>query len=92
MPGVAFDLSDPGKVRPTLHNIRKLTAIVTYGRPRWMEFYMGDPPRKIMTRYLPWFIAPRAPVRYHALYHMNVATPERRAAFISRVASSMASF
>ena len=34
---------------------------------------MGDPPRKLVTRYLRWFVRPEAPVAYHALYHLNVA-------------------
>jgi putative NADPH-quinone reductase len=46
MPGVAFDISDPANVRPALTHLRRITAIVTYGRPRWMAWYMGDPPAK----------------------------------------------
>jgi putative NADPH-quinone reductase len=34
MPGVAFDLGDPARVRPLLGNIRRVAGIVTYGRPR----------------------------------------------------------
>ena len=34
MPGVAFDLSDPRHVRPTLDNITRIVGVVTYGRPR----------------------------------------------------------
>ena len=60
LPGVAFDLTDPARVRPMLHNIRQLAAIVTYGRPRTAAWFMGDPPRKLVTRYLRWFIAPGA--------------------------------
>ena len=33
MPGVAFDISDPARVKPMLGNIRRITGIVTYGRP-----------------------------------------------------------
>src|SRR5271169_3145516 len=36
MPGVAFDLSDPAHVKPTLRNIKHIVGIVTYGRPRYM--------------------------------------------------------
>lgn len=89
MPGVAFDLSNPASVKPLLGHIGRLTAIVTYGRPRWTAIYMGDPPRKVATRYLRWFIAPRARVRYLALYHLNVATLEQRRGFIARVGREM---
>ena len=89
MPGVAFDLSDPADVKPMLEHIRVIHGIVTYGRPRYVALYMGDPPRKAVTRYLPWFTGRKARTRYHALYHMNVATTEQREKFIARVAGEM---
>jgi NAD(P)H dehydrogenase (quinone) len=89
MPGVAFDLSDPANVKPMLGNIRTIHGIVTYGRPRHVAWYMGDPPRKAVTRYLPWFTGRSASTKYHALYHMNVATAAQRSAFIEKVAHAM---
>jgi len=85
LPGVAFDLTDPARVRPMLGHLRKLAGIVTYGRPRLAAWCMGDPPRKLVTRYVRWFIAPGAPVAYHALYHLNVATDTARRTFLDRV-------
>jgi hypothetical protein len=35
-------------------------------------------PRKTVTRYIRWFIAPGATVHYHALYNMNTATAAQR--------------
>lgn len=89
MPGVAFDLTDPAQVKPMLGHIRRIAGVVTYGRPRWTAFYMGDPPRKAVTRYLPWFTGGKANVSYHALYHMNVASPAKRQAFIRDVRGAM---
>ena len=90
MPGVAFDLSDPAHVKPMLGNIRKIAGVVTYGRPRLMALWMGDPPRKIVTRYVRWFAARGAKADYHALYHLNVATLAQRQAFVRRVGAAMA--
>jgi putative NADPH-quinone reductase len=90
IPGVALDLSDAAQVRPMLANIRKLAGIVTYGRPRRTAWLMGDPPRKLVTRYVRWFIARGAAVDYHALYHLNVASERTRTRFIDRVRSAMA--
>ena len=90
MPGVAFDISDPANVRPLLGHIRSLTGISTYGRQRWVALYVGDPPKRVVTRYLPRLINKRARVAYHALYHMNVATDADRKAFMSRVHQAMA--
>ena len=85
MPGVALDISDPANVRPTLQNIRKIVGIVTYGRPWYMAKWMGDPPRKMVTRYLRWFTTRKASVEYLALYHLNVASEAQRNAFVARV-------
>ena len=92
MPGVAFDLSDPANVKPMLANIRKIAGIVTYGRPRLMALWMGDPPRKIVTRYLRWFAGKGAKAEFHALYHLNVATLAQREGFMRRVRAAMRRF
>ena len=92
MPGVAFDLSDPARVRPLLRNLRKIAGIVTYGRPRLTAWYMGDPPRRLITRYLRWFAAPGTQVAFHALYHLNVADEARRRAFLADVERRMERF
>ena len=88
MPGVAFDLSDPENVRPALTNIKRIHGIVTYGRPHTMVWYMADPPRKLVTRYIRWLTG-GAKVGYHALYHMNVADDRRRGRFAAEVRSAM---
>lgn len=92
LPGVAFDLNDPARVRPLLQNIRQIAGISTYGRSRYAAWYMGDPPRKLVTRYLRWFVAPSARVRYLALYKMNTASDERRRRFLEAVQVSMERF
>lgn len=89
LPGVAFDLSNPASVQPMLGQIKTIHGIVTYGRPRYVAMYMGDPPRKAVTRYLPWFTGNKARTHFHALYHMNVATAAQREAFIGRVGGAM---
>ena len=91
MPGVAFDLSDPARVKPLLRNIGHIVGIVTYGRPRYMALWMGDPPRKIVTRYVRWFTGGRARSKYYALYHLNVATDVQRSAFVAKVGRAMRS-
>ncbi len=88
-PGIAMDLSDPAHARPLLQHIARITGISTYGRPRWKAIAMADPPRKIITRYLPWFTGFKAKVRYRALYHMNIATVAQRGRFLAKVRSDM---
>jgi hypothetical protein len=53
---------------------------------------MGDPPRKMVTRYLRRLTAVQARVDYHAMYHLNVATPAQLSDFKARVGRAMARF
>jgi NAD(P)H dehydrogenase (quinone) len=92
LPGVAFDLAVPTQARPLLHNLRRIAGIVTYGRPRWTAVLMGDPPRRIVTRYLRWFAMRGARVDYYALYHMNVASEAARMAFLEKIRGAMRTF
>jgi NAD(P)H dehydrogenase (quinone) len=91
MPGVSFDLVD-GKVQPAPTNIRHLGAVVTYGRPRYMALWMGDPPRLTLTRYLYWLTGKRATRTYLAQYRMNLVTEAQRKRFIARVDNAMRRF
>ena len=92
MPGVAFDFSDPANVKPSLTHLKRISAVVTYGRPRWTAWAMGDPPRKIVTRYMRRLSGGRASIDYLAYYHMNVATRPRLERFKARVGQAMARF
>jgi hypothetical protein len=84
-------------MHPNLVHIRRVTAITTYGRSRRDAWWMGDPPRKLITRYLRWFVtryprwfvARNARIRYLAQYdlHRSEGTKHRR--FLDRVAASM---
>ena len=91
MPGVSFTLQD-GKALPALTHICHLAAVVTYGRPRYMAVWMGDPPRRILTRYLYWLTGKRATRTYLAKYHMNMAREADCKRFLARVDQRMRRF
>ena len=50
LPGVSFTLGEDGSYNPCLHNIKRLGVVCTYGGSRMLTFFMGDPPRRFMTR------------------------------------------
>ncbi len=77
LPGVSFRLVD-GKAQPSLHNIRKVAAVTTYGGSRFRAVLMGDPPRKLVNRLLRATVKPGAPVSYLAHYSMNLSTTGSR--------------
>jgi putative NADPH-quinone reductase len=58
-PGVAFEY-EHNVVRPRLQNTRRVAAATTCGRPRRMVWYVGDLPRRQVTRYVKWFCHPPA--------------------------------
>ena len=91
LPGVSFRLVD-GKVQPSLHNIRKVAAVTTYGGSRFRAIVMGDPPRRLIKRMLRATVKPGAPVTYLAHYAMNLSTDQTRKSFMSKVAASMDAF
>ncbi|RUV66977.1 MAG: flavodoxin family protein [Mesorhizobium sp.] len=91
LPGVSFRLVN-GKVQPSLHNIRKVAAVATYGGSRFRAMLMGDPPRRLVKRALRVTIKPGASVSYLALYSMNLSTDETRKRFMAKVAASMDAF
>lgn len=92
VPGVSFRMDDTGTLRPNLQHIRSVAAVVTYGRSRWEAMYLGDPPRKIITRYFKWFVAPGTRIAYLAQYNLHKVEGPRLQRFHNRVARHMDGF
>ena len=91
LPGVSFRMVD-GKASPSLHNIRKVAAVTTYGGSWFRAVLMGNPPKKLVSRTLRLTVKPGAPVSYLAHYAMNVSTPRSREKFMAKVAAKMDAF
>ena len=62
---------------------------MTYGRPRYAAWYMGDPPRKLVTRYIRWFVAPRRRCTITRSTISNTASDATRTAFLEQVGLQM---
>ena len=91
LPGVSFRMAN-GKIVPSLHNVRKIAAVTTYGGSRFHAILMGDPPRKLVNRALRATVKPGAPVSYLAHYSMNLSTDASRKKFMTKVAARMDRF
>jgi putative NADPH-quinone reductase len=91
LPGVSFKLVD-GKVQPTLHNIRKVVAVTSYGGSWLRAFLVGNPPRKMIKRVMLASVRPGAPVAFLAHYSMNLSTDQSRRKFMEKVAAKMSAF
>ena len=57
-----------------------------------MAFVMGNPPRKVIKRYLRALTGGKARIDYWAYYHMNVATPEKLERHMARIEEKMRTF
>ncbi|MBX3580724.1 MAG: NAD(P)H-dependent oxidoreductase [Rhizobiaceae bacterium] len=91
LPDVSFRMIN-GKATPSLHNIRKVVAVTTYGGSWLRAALMGNPPKRIVTRMLRATVKPGAPVTYLAHYSMNLSTPQSREAYMAKVAARMDAF
>jgi NAD(P)H dehydrogenase (quinone) len=91
LPGVSFKLVN-GVSWPALYNIRKVAAVTTYGGSRIRAVFMGDPPRKIISRLMRVTVGPRATIRYFAHYDMDRSTEASRRAFAGKVGRAMDTF
>lgn len=93
MPGVSFEITPDKWTRPLLGQIRRVCAVVTYGRPWWqVRLGIGDLPRAQIMRHFRWACSRRARFTYRALYHMNQASDLERQTFLDRVTWTMERF
>tara|TARA_E500000331_G_scaffold141042_1_gene137781 strand:- start:152 stop:736 length:585 start_codon:yes stop_codon:yes gene_type:complete len=92
VPGVSFRLEEDGSLSPNLRHIKRVTAVVTYGRGRGILWWFGDPPRRMMTRYIRWFVSKNARIRYLAFYNLHKPARPRSEKFLKKVAKAMAEF
>jgi NAD(P)H dehydrogenase (quinone) len=83
--GVTFSLKENGDYVPTMHNIRKMGAVCTYGGSRLLTFLMGDPPRRFLKRSLRATCAPGTRCDFLALHDMDHKTQPERQAFLKKV-------
>ena len=92
VPGVSFRLADDGTLHPNLQHIRRAAAVVTYGRERPILWWFGDPPRRMMTRYLKWFLAPGTRPVFLGHYGLHKPSRSHEARFLAKVRKAMLKF
>ena len=92
VPGVSFRLEEGGSLSPNLQHIKRVAAVVTYGRSRGILWWFGDPPRRMMTRYIRWFVSRNARIHYLGFYDLHKPDRARSEKFLKRVARTMSGF
>ena len=85
VPGVAFEFDDRGRVRPALHNVRRVVGVTTYGSPRWKMTLVGDGGRRTLLRALRLNIPHPIDRIWLGMHSLDASTAEQRASFVRRV-------
>jgi NAD(P)H dehydrogenase (quinone) len=91
-PDVSFRLDPDGSLHANLRHITKAAAFVTYGRERPILWWFGDPPRRLIKRWLKWFLAPGAPVLFLGFYGLHKPSAAGTKRFLNKVSRAMAKF
>jgi NAD(P)H dehydrogenase (quinone) len=84
LPGVSFNIAH-GQSSPALLNIKRMTAVCTYGAKRERTVAIGDSMRRLVKRTLGDQIGANGRCDFIALYDMDAATPQMRARYLRRV-------
>jgi NAD(P)H dehydrogenase (quinone) len=90
VPGVGWNIGADGRIRGGLDNLQRVVGITTYGSRRREMLVLNDSGRRTLLRCIR-MLAPLRTCRstWLGLYGMDTATPQRRSAFVARVASEM---
>jgi len=88
--GVAYELPEgANRIRPKLHNIRRIVAITTHGSTKLVNALEGEGGKRIVTRSLRVLCSKKARAKWIALYDIDRSTAAQRAAFLALVEHEM---
>ena len=91
LPGVAFDLSDGGKlIRPRLSNIRLMAAATSCGAPWWWSKLVGEPHRRILMRGMRALCAKDCKQLWLGCYQMDGSSRAKRERFLAALRRKLA--
>jgi putative NADPH-quinone reductase len=84
---VAFDLpSESNRVHARLHNVRRISVVTTHGSSKFVNAVEGEAGKRLVSRTLRAVCHPLARTRWIAMYGVDTASADQRAAFLDRVA------
>jgi putative NADPH-quinone reductase len=84
--GVAFHLHTGGRMEPSLHRLRKLGVVTTYGAPWWLiKLVLRDPVRAVIHTGIRGLSTRHVKTRIHALYSIESKTSDQTTRFLEKV-------
>lgn len=90
VPGVGFTMTESGKVRPNLGQVRRLIGVTTYGSPRLAVRLVNDNGRRMITRAVRMSCGIRTRTEWLGMYGMDTSTDDERIAFLDRIEQRLA--
>lgn len=88
--GVAYDLPEgANRIRPRLHNIRRIVAVTTHGSTKFINMLEGEAGKRIVTRSLRVLCSKRTRTKWIALYNIDRSSDKGRAEYLDRVEQTM---
>ncbi len=85
-PGIAFEYTADGRLKPLLTEINALWVVSSTGAPWWVaRLVMGDPVRRLVARGVKPWICPMASFRMLTLHDMDHFTPANGRRFLDRL-------
>lgn len=83
---VAWDLPHGARrLRPRLHNVRRLIVVTTHGSSRLTNALQGSPGRRLVLRSVRAMCHPLCRTKWIALFSVDADSNQRRSAFLDRV-------
>lgn len=90
MNGVAWRLPEgANRIQPLLGNVRRLVVVTTHGSPKWVNALQGEPGKRTAMRSVRLMFTLRCRASWVAMYGLDRASADRRAAFERRVRRRM---
>jgi putative NADPH-quinone reductase len=88
--GVAYELPEgANRIRPLLHNIRRLVVITSHGSSKLINSLEGEGGKRIVNRSLRVLCSKKARTKWLALYSIDTTSDVKRAAHLDRVETAM---
>lgn len=81
--GVAWELPDGAdRLRPTLHNVRRIIAVTSHGSPKHLNMLQGEGGKRTLFRSLRTMCHPRTRTHWLAYYGIDADNVARQDAFL----------
>jgi NAD(P)H dehydrogenase (quinone) len=88
--GVAYDVTESGRLRGLLTNIRRVAVVTTHGSSKIVNLAEGETGKRLLQRSIGPLCRRFRPVSWISMYTIDRSTNEQRVAFVQKVERRLA--